>query len=163
TPSSLHGVTTVIAGNCGFSVAPLVPSAAEYLMTMLARVEGMPLSSLESAVPWDWTSTAEYLDRLEHTLSLNVGVMVGPTAIRRVVMGDAAKEREAAADELEAMTKLLREGLAAGGLGFSSSLAESHLDAAGDPVPSRCASFDEFRQLAAICGEFEGTSLEMVP
>src|SRR5262249_25586464 len=73
------------------------------------------------------------------------------------------KEREATADELETMKQLLREGLAAGGLGFSSSLAESHLDAAGDPVPSRCASFAEFRELAAICGEFEGTSLEMVP
>src|SRR5262249_39436785 len=145
------------------SVAPLVPSASEYLMTMLARVEGMPLASLEAAVPWDWTSTAEYLDRLERTVALNIGLMVRHTAMRPVRMGEAGKGRAASPDELAAMKALLREGLAAGGLGFSTSLAESHLDAAGDPVPSRCAGFDEFRELAAICAEFAGTSVEMVP
>ena len=65
TPSPLHGVTTVMGGNCGFSVAPLNQTAADYLLPMLARVEGMPRASLEAGVPWDWTSTADYLDRLD--------------------------------------------------------------------------------------------------
>src|SRR5579862_654506 len=86
-PSPLHGVTTVLGGNCGFSIAPVVSQEAEYLMRMLARVEGMPLRSLAEGVPWDWTTTAEYLDRLEGRLSINAGFMVGHSAMRRVVMG----------------------------------------------------------------------------
>ena len=163
TPSSLHGVTTVIAGNCGFSMAPLSTDSAGYLMRMLARVEGMPLSALEGALSWDWRSTADYLDRVEGTVALNIGFMVGHSAIRRVVMGPAATERAATAEELDKMKQLLRDGLGAGGLGFSSSLAQSHSDADGEPVPSRHASYDELLELAGVCGEFDGTSLELVP
>ena len=162
-PSLLHGVTSVVGGNCGFSVAPLTAEGAPYLLSMLARVEGMPLTTLEAASDWDWNSTADFLDRVEGTVAPNVGFMVGHTAVRRAVMGDAAKEREATADEVAAMQDLLRQGLAAGGLGFSSSIAASHNDAAGDPVPSRRASHDEIVQLASVCSEFEGTCLEMVP
>jgi N-acyl-D-aspartate/D-glutamate deacylase len=163
TPSSLHGVTTVIGGNCGFSVAPLSADSADFLMRMLARVEGMPLSALERALTWDWRSTADYLDRLEGSVALNTGFMVGHSAIRRVVMGPAASQRPGTPDELQEMKRLLREGLAAGGLGFSSSLAQSHSDASGEPVPSRHASYDELLELAGVCGEFDGTSLELVP
>jgi N-acyl-D-aspartate/D-glutamate deacylase len=162
-PSPLHGVTTVLGGNCGFTVAPLADGAAEYLMRMLARVEGMPLESLEQGVPWDWTSTAEYLDRLDGTLALNAGFMVGHSALRRVVMGDAATERAATPDELERMVALLRAGLAAGGIGFSSTWSTTHNDADGRPVPSRHATAAELVTLAAVCGEFEGTSLEFLP
>ena len=94
-PSTLHGVTSVVAGNCGFSVAPLTEEGAPYLMSMLARVEGMPLSSLESALSWDWRSTPDYFHRVESSLGPNIGFMVGHTAIRRAVMGPTAKEREA--------------------------------------------------------------------
>src|SRR5262249_47798171 len=80
-PSLLHGVTTVVAGNCGFSVAPLDEASGDYVMRMLARVEGMPLSVLQTAVPWNWRSTAEYLDRLEGTLAINAGFMVGHSAM----------------------------------------------------------------------------------
>jgi N-acyl-D-aspartate/D-glutamate deacylase len=162
-PSPLHGVTTVLGGNCGFTVAPLADGAAEYLMRMLARVEGMPLESLEQGVPWDWTSTAEYLDRLDGTLALNAGFMVGHSALRRVVMGDAATERAATPDELDRMVALLRAGLAAGGIGFSSTWSTTHNDADGRPVPSRHATAAELVTLAAVCGEFEGTSLEFLP
>ena len=86
-PSPLHGVTTALGGNCGFTVAPLDDTAADYLMRMLSRVEGMPLESLRSGVPWDWRSTAEFLDRLDGTLAINTGFMVGHSAIRRVADG----------------------------------------------------------------------------
>ncbi|HSS09101.1 MAG TPA: amidohydrolase family protein [Acidimicrobiales bacterium] len=162
-PSPLHGVTTVLGGNCGFTVAPLTDDAAGYLMRMLARVEAMPLTSLEKGVPWDWHTTQEYLDRLDGTLSVNAGFMVGHSAIRRVVMGEAATERHASPEELPQMKALLREGLAAGGLGFSSTLAATHNDAEGRPVPSRHADAAEFIGLAAVCREFEGTSLEFLP
>lgn len=162
-PSPLHGVTTVLGGNCGFTVAPLADGVGAYLMRMLARVEGMPLESLEQGVPWDWTSTAEYLDRLDGTLALNAGFMVGHSAVRRVVMGDAATERAATPDEVDQMATLLRAGLDAGALGFSSTWSTTHNDAEGLPVPSRHATAAELVALAAVCGEFEGTSLEFLP
>ena len=162
-PSCLHGVTSVVGGNCGFSVAPLTEESAPYLMRMLARVEGMPLVSLETAIDWGWRSTAEYLDRIAGTIGPNVGFMIGHSAVRRAVMGPAAKERRSTADELEAMKALLREGIAAGGLGFSSSTTVSHKDGEGDPVPSRLASHQEIVELAAVCREFEGTCLELAP
>src|SRR5437870_9545014 len=76
-PSPLHGVTTVLGGNCGFTIAPLVPAQAEYLMKMLARVEGMPLDALAAGVPWNWSTTAEYFDQFDNTLSVNAGFLVG--------------------------------------------------------------------------------------
>ena len=162
-PSPFHGVTTVLGGNCGFSVAPLTEDASGYLMRMLARVEGMPLASLETGVPWNWRTTAEYLDLLEGRLAVNAGFMVGHSTIRRVVMGEAATEREATEDEIQAMKTLLHDGLAAGGLGFSSTRAQSHNDDDGRPVPSRHASDTELLELAALCGEYAGTSLEYIP
>jgi N-acyl-D-aspartate/D-glutamate deacylase len=162
-PSPLHGVTTAVAGNCGFSIAPLSAESGSYLMPMLARVEGMPLDSLRSGVPWDWSSTAEYLDRLDDQLVINVGFMVGHSALRRFVMGEAAVERAATTDEIEAMKGLLRDGIRAGGLGFSTTTSDTHNDASGRPVPSRFASTTELIELARVCGEFEGTSLELLP
>ncbi|HXC78392.1 MAG TPA: amidohydrolase family protein, partial [Candidatus Acidoferrum sp.] len=162
-PSPLHGVTTIVGGNCGFSVAPLRDDATQYLMTMLARVEGMPLSALEAAVPWNWRTTAEYLDSLDGRLAVNAGFMVGHSALRRVVMGDAATEREATPDELHAMKRLLADGLVAGGMGFSSTRASSHNDADGVPVPSRHAAEHELVELAAVCREHPGTVLELLP
>lgn len=162
-PSPLHGVTTVLAGNCGFTVAPLDDSAGDYLMRMLSRVEGMPLESLQKGVPWDWRTTAEFLDRLDGTLAINSAYMVGHSAIRRVVMGTEATERESTPAELDAMRALLRAGLRAGGIGFSSTWAQSHSDGDGRPVPSRAASVDELLALSRVAGEFEGTSLEFLP
>src|ERR1700722_20228778 len=118
-PSPLHGVTTALAGNCGFTIAPLSddPADGDYLMRMLARVEGMPLESLQEGVPWNWRTTAEYLDAIEGRLGINAGFMVGHSAIRRIVMKDDCVKREASPDELGAMKQLLRDGLDAGGIG----------------------------------------------
>src|ERR687891_1441679 len=136
TPSSLHGVTTIVGGNCGFTIAPLEPSEADYLMRMLARVEGMPLESLAAGVPWDWQSFGEYLDRLDGTLAVNAGFLVGHSALRRVVMGEAAVGEEATPAQTEQMTALLSESLDAGGLGFSSSPAPPPNHGDGNPAPS---------------------------
>ena len=162
-PSPLHGVTTVIGGNCGFTIAPLGPEHADYLMRMLARVEGMPLAALAEGVPWNWTSFGEYLDRIDGTLAPNAGFLVGHSTIRRVVMGERATQGEATADDLDAMRALLGASLAAGGLGFSSSWARTHNDAAGDMVPSRYASEDEIISLCEVVRDHPGTTLEFIP
>ena len=86
-PSCYHGVTTVVGGFCGFSIAPLSEESGAYLMPMLARVEGMPLASLAAATDWGWRSFADYLGRIEGTLAINAGFVAGHSAIRRHVMG----------------------------------------------------------------------------
>jgi len=88
TPSPFHGVTTIVGGNCGLSIAPLAPAAGGYLMRMLAPVEDMPIESLEEGVPWDWASFGEYLDRREESLAVNAGFLVGHSALRRAVKGE---------------------------------------------------------------------------
>lgn len=162
-PSPLHGITTVVGGNCGFSVAPLAPGEADYLLHMLARVEGMPVSALQGACAWDWGSFHEYLGRLDDSLAVNAGFLVGHSALRRAVMGPAACERPASEDEVAAMVELLGRSLGEGGLGFSSSLAATHNDFDGGPVPSRFATHPELLALCAEVGRHEGTTLEFIP
>ena len=164
-PSPLHGVTTVIGGNCGFTIAPLSddPADGDYLMRMLSRVEGMPLESLLEGVPWDWKSTAEFLDAVDPLLAINAGYKVGHSALRRVVMGEDAVQREATDAEVAAMADLLRAGLAAGAMGFSSTWSTTHNDADGRPVPSRHASRSELIDLCSVLVDFPGTGLEFLP
>jgi N-acyl-D-aspartate/D-glutamate deacylase len=162
TPSPLHGVTTVVGGNCGFTIAPLAASEADYLMRMLSRVEGMPLESLAAGVPWDWQTFGEYLDRLDGTLAVNAGFLVGHSALRRVTMGDRSHE-PATDGDIAAMRGTLGESLAAGGLGFSSSQAPTHNDGDGEPVPSRAATPEELVSLCEVVGDHPGTTLEFIP
>ena len=164
-PSPLHGVTSVIGGNCGFTIAPLTddPADGDYLMRMLARVEGIPLTTLQQGVPWDWRSTAEYLDAIDGTLSINAGFKVGHSALRRVVMGDDSVRRSSTEDEQEKMAVLLRAGLQAGALGFSSSWSRTHNDPMGNMVPSRHGTRDELVGLCSVLADFDGTSLEFIP
>jgi N-acyl-D-aspartate/D-glutamate deacylase len=162
-PSPLHGVTTVVGGNCGFTIAPLGPEHADYLLHMLARVEGMPVRALEEGVPWNWRSFGEYLDKIHGTLAPNAGFLVGHSTIRRVVMGERATKGRATADDLAAMQELLDASLAAGGMGFSSSWARTHNDAAGDMVPSRYADEDEVLALCRVVRNHPGTTLEFIP
>jgi N-acyl-D-aspartate/D-glutamate deacylase len=162
TPSSLHGVTTVLGGNCGFTIAPLVSSQADHLMRTLARVEGMPLETLQIGVPWTWRTFGEYLAALDGRVAVNAGFLVGHSTIRRVALG-SDDEREATRTEVERMVGLLRESLEGGALGFSSSLATSHNDADGRPVSSRYASSAELIALCAATGQHDGTTLEFIP
>lgn len=160
TPSTLHGVTSVVNGNCGFTLAPLRAGDADYLRRMMAQVEGMPLPALEQGVDWNWETFEEYLGRLEGNLGVNAGFMVGHCAIRRYVMGTDATAREATDDEVAAMRAELATALDAGGLGFSFTWSTSHSDGDGNPVASRWATAEELTALCAETGEHPGTTLE---
>ena len=102
-PSVLHGVTTVLGGNCGFSIAPLRAGDAAYIQRMMAVVEGIPLEALEGGGAWEWTSFGQYLDRIDVGLAVNAGFLVGHSTVRRAVMGEAATEDAATPDQLDAM------------------------------------------------------------
>jgi N-acyl-D-aspartate/D-glutamate deacylase len=160
TPSNVHGVTSLVAGNCGFTLAPLHAEDADYLRRMMAKVEGMPLAALEQGVDWGWESFADYLARLDGTLGVNAGFMVGHCALRRYVMGADAIGNEATPEQLAEMVRLLHEAIEAGGLGFSTTLSSTHSDGDGQPVASRHAGRDEVLALCAAVGEHEGTFLE---
>ena len=171
TPSSLHGVTTVIGGNCGFTLAPVATASASseeatenttYLQRMMARVEGMPLAALEQGLPWDWRSFADYLDRLDGRIGVNAGFLVGHSALRRVVMGDAATQRPATADETATIVAEFEAALRAGALGLSTSRSTTHNDGENDPVPSRLASIAELHALTDALRPFGGTTLEYI-
>ena len=159
-PSNVHGVTSVVAGNCGFTLAPLHAEDADYLRRMMAKVEGMPLAALEHGVDWQWETFADYLGRLDGRIGLNAGFMVGHCALRRYVMGADAVGNEATPAQVEAMVGLLHESIDAGGLGLSTTLSSSHSDGDGQPVASRHASRDELLALCEAVGEHEGTFLE---
>src|SRR5579862_5500227 len=102
-PSPLHGVTTVLGGNCGFSLAPCGPDHADYLQRMMARVEGMPLSALQAGLDWSWTGFGEWLARFDGGIGVNAGFLVGHSALRRSVMGERAVGEQASDEELGAM------------------------------------------------------------
>ncbi|MGE0881162.1 MAG: amidohydrolase family protein [Acidimicrobiia bacterium] len=160
-PSSWHGVTSVIGGNCGFTLAPLHKQDADYTMRMMAQVEGMPLAALENGLPWTWESFGEYLDGLEGNLAVNAGFLVGHCAIRRYVMGEDFA-REATPDELDAIAAVFEQSIQSGGLGFSATRSNTHVDGEGNPVPSRWASEEEVLRLCEITGRYDGTSLELI-
>lgn len=162
-PSVQHGVTTVIGGNCGFSIAPLGQGDADYIQAMMAVVEGIPRDALLGGGPWSWGTFAEYLERIDTGLSVNAGFLVGHSTVRRVVMGDRATWDEATPGQLGAMVALVEESLEGGALGLSSSLGEGHLDGDHRPVPSSSASFPEFVALAGALRGHVGTTLEFIP
>ncbi|MGN6695297.1 MAG: N-acyl-D-amino-acid deacylase family protein [Aquihabitans sp.] len=159
-PSNVHGVTTVIGGNCGFTLAPLRAEDAAYTREFMASVEGMSVAALEEGVPWNWESFAEYLDRLEGNVGVNAGFLVGHNAIRRYVMGADSVGNEATPEQVAAMQELLGESIAAGGLGFSTTLSRTHSDGDGKPVASRWATNDEILALCSVVEQHPGTTLE---
>jgi N-acyl-D-aspartate/D-glutamate deacylase len=159
-PSSSHGVTTVVGGNCGFSLAPLHDGDADYLRRMMARVEGMPLPALEQGVDWKWETFGEFLDRFEGAIAVNAGFLVGHCAIRRYVMGQDAIGGEATPEQITEMRAELGRSLDAGALGFSFTQSSSHSDGDGQPVASRWATPEELIAMSAETGAHPGTTLE---
>jgi N-acyl-D-amino-acid deacylase len=148
TPSSWHGVTTVVAGNCGFSIAPCRPEHRDLLARTLKHVEDMSLDTLEAGLPWDWETFPEYLDSVERRGTvLNYACYVGHTAVRLWVMGDDGYERAATPGEIEAMQRVVHDALEAGAAGFATSSSATHNGDSGRPVPSRVADLDELRAL----------------
>jgi N-acyl-D-aspartate/D-glutamate deacylase len=163
-PSSLHGVTTVIGGNCGFSIAPLSDEDDGYILRMLAEVEAIPAAALAVGASWKWRSFAEYLDAVEAARpALNFGVMAGHSAIRRAALGARHTDPDPGPEAIADMCALLREALSAGALGFSSSWNSLHKDGEGEPVPSRFSRTDELVALAGEVAAFPGTQIEFIP
>ncbi|MHB9860983.1 N-acyl-D-amino-acid deacylase family protein [Streptomyces sp. YIM S03343] len=165
TPSLNHGVTTVAAGNCGFTLAPLNPerpSDADYTRRMMSKVEGMSLVALEDGAPWNWHSFAEYLDALEGRIAVNAGFMVGHCALRRYVMGPDAVGGQPTAEQVDAMLRVFHEAMDAGAWGLSTTQSSTHSDGDGRPVASRHALPDELLALSRAVGEHEGTQIEAI-
>ncbi|GGS50577.1 N-acyl-D-amino-acid deacylase family protein [Streptomyces cinerochromogenes] len=165
TPSLNHGVTTVAAGNCGFTLAPLNPARpgdADYTRRMMSKVEGMSLVALEEGAPWSWHSFGEYLDALEGRIAVNAGFMVGHCALRRYVMGPDAVGGRPRGDQLDAMLRLLHEAMDAGAWGLSTTQSGTHSDGDGQPVASRHAAPAELLALSKAVGEHEGTQIEAI-
>lgn len=154
TCSSWHGVTSVIIGNCGFGFAPCKAADRDKIMRMMMRVEGMSLGAMSSGIRWEFETLPEYMRALERRgAGVNVGVLLGHSLLRQFVMGDAAWQRAASADELAAMQGMFREALDEGALGLSTSVTTSHVGMDGAPVPSRSATLEE---MAALAGELSG-------
>ncbi len=151
TPSSHHGVTSVIAGNCGFSIAPCLPEHRSLLGRTLQHVEDMNLATLEAGIPWDFETFAQYMDSVERRgVGINFGCYVGHTAVRLNAMGDEGYERETPTEqELRAMQILVDDALRSGAMGFASSSSATHSGDGGRPVPSRLADLAEFESLLA--------------
>lgn len=161
-PSNVHGVTSIIGGNCGFTLAPIIAADADFTRRMMAKVEGMPLAALEEGIDWNWSSFGEYLDVLDGNIAVNAGFLVGHCAIRRKVMG-AERAMDPATDaEIEAMVQLLGDCIDSGGLGFSTTRSSSHSDGDGDPVPSRMATTEEVLALCREVARHPGTTLEAI-
>lgn len=149
TPSSYHGVTTVIAGNTGFSIAPVTEGGVELLARTLQHVEDMSFDTLLAGVPWDEFETfPEYLAAIRsRKTTLNYGCYVGHTAVRLYVMGEAAYERGATEGELDRMQAVVADAMEGGAIGFASSASPTHNGDRGRPVPSRVGDLGELRTL----------------
>jgi N-acyl-D-aspartate/D-glutamate deacylase len=162
TSSCYHGVTSVLAGNCGFSIAPTRKDDRPYIQAMFAKVEGMAPVALDG-VEWDFESFPSYVASRNDRLGVNAACYVGHSSLRRFVMGPEACEREATQEEVASMRSLLRESMAAGAAGFSSSHSPTQVDGDDRPVPSRFSSLDELAQLVEETGRTGGGSISYLP
>jgi N-acyl-D-aspartate/D-glutamate deacylase len=156
TPSSWHGVTTVVMGNCGFGIAPTRPQHRGTIARTLENVEGMSVEALEAGIPWSFETFPEYLDAVAGASPrLNVAAMIGHTPLRLYVMGDDALERPATADEIKEMRRLVSDALAAGAVGFAG--------AGGRPVPSRQADPDEVFEITQALADAGRGIVQITP
>jgi N-acyl-D-amino-acid deacylase len=153
TYSCHHGSTTVIIGNCSLALAPVKPEAREKLAGMLSYVEAIPMDVLQAGVPWNWETFPQYMSAIGQRLGVNVGTLVGHSALRLYAMGEECSDRDATPDELETMRRLVRESLEAGALGLSITRNMNHFDVAGKRIPAACAPESELFALADVLRE----------
>ena len=164
-PSSGHGVTTVVMGNCGVGFAPVRPGSEEWLIQLMEGVEDIPGSALSEGITWGWESFPQYLDALEQReLSIDVGTQIAHGAVRGYVMGErGAKNEPAGADDIAAMADLVREAIEAGALGVSTSRTLGHKAIDGEPVPGTFAAEDELFALGQALRDGGGGVFELAP
>ncbi|MBT3427875.1 MAG: amidohydrolase family protein [Gammaproteobacteria bacterium] len=162
TPSIEHGITTVVTGNCSLSLAPIRDKAgADKIVSMFGVIEDIKKTTFDEAVPFTWNSFPEYLDHIRPKLGINVGALIGHSAVRLYVMGAASQQRAATPDEIEEMCVIIEEAMAAGALGISSSYVD--MDENGDPVPSQYADLDEKIALAKAMAKSGRGIWQIVP
>jgi N-acyl-D-amino-acid deacylase len=161
TSSCFHGVTSAVIGNCGLSLAPAKPEDREAVVKSFVRVEAISRRVLEEGIQWKWTSTAEYLNALGARLGINVGALVGHIAVRHYVMGEDAVERQATPEEIFRMKQLVRQGMEAGAVGFSTNQNPRHIREDKKPVASRLASDEELGSLLDVLGEMNAGVVQL--
>ncbi|MCB1693653.1 MAG: amidohydrolase family protein [Pseudomonadales bacterium] len=163
-PSSWHGVTTVVMGNCGVGFAPVRPGDQNFLIELMEGVEDIPGSALAEGIDWQWETFPQYLDALERLpRTLDVATQVPHGAVRAYVMGERCNGDEAATpEEIEQMSQIVREGIEAGALGFSSSRTLLHKDVHGEYVPGTFAGSDEMLALGLAMKGLDHGVFEMV-
>ncbi len=157
-----HGVTTVVMGNCGLTLAPAKESDRDNIVKSFVRVEAIPRIALEVGVPWSWHTYGEYLDALEGRVGINVAGLVGHIAVRQYVLGEESVERTATADEVAQMQRLVREALEGGAFGLSTNRNERHMREDGKPVASRLADDAELYALCDVLAELNTGVVETV-
>jgi N-acyl-D-aspartate/D-glutamate deacylase len=154
TPSCFHGVSTVVAGNCGFTIAPTRAADRDLIARTMEKVEDMDPATLNAGIPWDFETFGEYLDSIRNRGSLlNFASYIGHTALRIFVMGEDAVGRVATDDEIDRMAAIVRAAMDDGAAGFASSFAVTHRGADGQPIPSRWADRREIDALCAAVGD----------
>jgi N-acyl-D-amino-acid deacylase len=161
TSSCFHGVTTVIPGNCALALAPCKEQDHDTILKSFERVEAISLPALRAGVQWDWTTFPQYLDRLRGNLGVNVAALMGHCALRQFVMGAAATERAATPAEIAQMKEILKAGVRAGAIGFSTNQNPVHMFADGTPIPSRLATDEEIIELACALGEINQGAVQI--
>ena len=154
TCSCWHGVTSVVMGNCGFSLAPCGEKEKQLVMRNLERAEDIAPEAMEAGIKWTWESFPEYLDAVDRTpKGINYAAYIGHSALRTYVMGERAFSREANGEDIDAMRREIRSAIRAGAMGFTTSRTRNHQTPDGHPVASRIATWDEVRQLVGVMGE----------
>ncbi len=162
TSSCWQGVTTVVMGNCGFTLAPCAKTDRHLVMRNLERAEDIAAEAMEAGIEWRWTTFAEFLDAVESLpKGINYSGYLGHSALRTYVMGERAFEQPAGEDDLAAMERELRDALRAGAIGFTTSRSPSHETPDGRPVASRVATWDEVRRLVGVLGELNAGIFEL--
>ncbi len=162
--SCWHGVTSVIMGNCGFALAPCKPQDREWFAQCLEVVEDIPTEAMMTGIDWTWETFPEYLANVERLpKGLNYGMYLGHSALRMYVMGERALTECATADDLQQMRDLVQQALRAGAMGFSSSIATTHVTPSGSPVASRIGDWAELEHLVSAMAELNAGIFQIGP